>query len=85
MKANSPSRTAEHNALFRAIECARGPKEQILNDWIAQNFLTAPFRLLALLSRNPICAAILCRYIDYRWPGSRTSLISTGSGQSTNM
>jgi len=76
MKEHRPSRTAEHNALFRAIEYARRPEEQIVNDWIAESFLTAPFRLVAMLSHNPICAAMLCRYIDYRWPGSRTSLIA---------
>jgi methyltransferase (TIGR00027 family) len=76
MKEQSPSRTAEHNALFRAIEYARRPEERIVNDWIAQSFLTAPFRLVAMLSRNFICRAMLCRYIDYRWPGSRTSLIA---------
>ncbi len=76
MKTHSPSRTAEHNALFRAIEFARRPDDRIVNDWMAQSFLTAPFRLVALLSRNPVCAGMLCRYIDYRWPGSRTSLIA---------
>jgi methyltransferase (TIGR00027 family) len=76
VKAHSPSRTAEHNALFRAIDYARRPDDRIVNDWIAQSFLTTPFRLVARLSRNHAWAAILCRYIDYRWPGSRTSLIA---------
>jgi methyltransferase (TIGR00027 family) len=76
MRAHRPSRTAEHNALFRAIECARAPQQRIVNDWLAQHFLSAPFRLTALLSRNPACAMLLCRYVDYRWPGSRTSLIA---------
>jgi methyltransferase (TIGR00027 family) len=76
MKAHRPSRTAEHNALFRAIECARAPQERIVNDWLACHFLTIPFRLTAVLSRNSACAMLLCRYIDYRWPGSRTSLIA---------
>lgn len=76
MKAHSPSRTAEHNALFRAIECARRPSDRIVKDWIAEEFLTPSFRLVAKLSRNPSCAALLCKYIDFRWPGSRTSLIA---------
>jgi methyltransferase (TIGR00027 family) len=76
MKAHSPSRTAEHNALFRAIEYARRPSERIGGDWIAEEFLTPTFRLVAGLSRNRICAALLCKYIDFRWPGSRTSLIA---------
>jgi methyltransferase (TIGR00027 family) len=76
MKAHSPSRTAEHNALFRAIEYARRPSERGVGDWIAEEFLTPAFRLVAGLSRNRICAALLCKYIDFRWPGSRTSLIA---------
>lgn len=76
MKAQRPSRTAEHNALFRAIESARPPQHRIVNDWLAPKFLGAPFRLLALLSRIPIVSGLLCRYIDYRWPGSRTSVIA---------
>jgi methyltransferase (TIGR00027 family) len=76
MKEHSPSRTAEHNALFRAIEYTRPPEDRIVRDSIAQSFLTAPFRFVAWLSRNPVCSALLCRYIDYRWPGSRTSLIA---------
>ncbi len=76
MKANDPSRTAEHNALFRAIEYARRPSERVVVDRIAREFLTPSFRLVAGLSRNQICAALLCKYIDLRWPGSRTSLIT---------
>jgi methyltransferase (TIGR00027 family) len=76
MKAHDPSRTAEHNALFRAIEYARRPGERVVNDWIAKEFLTPPFRFVAGLSRNRICSALLCKYIDLRWPGSRTSLIA---------
>jgi methyltransferase (TIGR00027 family) len=76
MKAHSPSRTAEHNALFRAIEYARRPSERGVGDWIAEEFLTPSFRLVAGLSRSRMCAALLCKYIDFRWPGSRTSLIA---------
>ena len=76
MKAKSPSRTAEHNALFRAIEHARPKKDRIIDDRLAQSFLPIPFRLAALLSHNSLCSAMLCWYIDYRWPGSRTSLIA---------
>ena len=76
MKAKSPSRTAEHNALFRAIEGVRRPKDRIVDDRMAQSFLSPSFRFVASIARNPLCSAMLCRYIDYRWPGSRTSLIA---------
>jgi methyltransferase (TIGR00027 family) len=62
--------------LFRAIECTRPPQKRIVNDGIARHFLPLPFRLAALLSRNSLWATVLCRYIDYRWPGSRSSLIA---------
>ena len=76
MKAKCPSRTAEHNALFRAIEHARRPKDRIIDDRMALNFLSPSFRLVALLARNPWVLAMLCRYIDARWPGARTSLVA---------
>jgi len=43
---------------------------------MARAFLGGPFRLAALLARHPACRALLCRYIDSRWPGSQTSLIA---------
>ena len=76
MKAHRPSRTAEHNALFRAIESSRPSELRVVNDPMAWRFLGMPFRFVALLARNRACRALLCRYIDYRWPGSRTSLIA---------
>ncbi|MGA7520869.1 MAG: SAM-dependent methyltransferase [Acidobacteriaceae bacterium] len=76
MKANRPSRTAEHNALFRAIEYSRPPQARIVSDPFAFSFLGTSFRLTALLSHVPGLRALLCRYIDYRWPGSRTSLVA---------
>lgn len=76
MKAHRPSRTAEHNALFRAIEYARRTDDQIVTDPIAKEFLTTSFRLVARLSEIRFCSALLCRYIDYRWPGARTSLVA---------
>jgi methyltransferase (TIGR00027 family) len=76
MKPRRPSRTAEHNAFFRAIDCAALPEVRIVNDPLAFHFLDGSLRLTARLCRNPICSAALCRYIDHRWPGSRTSLIA---------
>ncbi len=76
MRANRPSRTAEHNALFRAIEYSRPPQARIVSDPLAFRFLGTSFRLTALLSRVPGLRTLLCRYIDHRWPGSRTSLVA---------
>ena len=76
MRGHRPSRTAEHNALFRAIESSRPPQERMISDPIAFHFLDVPFRLTAFLSRSRAGRALLCRYIDNRWLGSRTSLIA---------
>jgi methyltransferase (TIGR00027 family) len=76
MKLHRASRTAEHNALFRAMEAATAPQRRLANDWLAKEFLGVPLRLTATLSRIPFCATVLRAYIDYRWPGSRTSLIA---------
>jgi methyltransferase (TIGR00027 family) len=76
MKTHRPSRTAEHNALFRAIESARAPQRRIVCDRFAREFLGNSFRFVALLSRIPALSGLLRTYIDYRWPGSRTSLIA---------
>lgn len=76
MRDHAPSRTAEHNALFRAMECARAPQKRIVHDPLAKEFLGVFFRFVALLSRIPMISGLLCRYIDCRWPGSRTSVIA---------
>jgi methyltransferase (TIGR00027 family) len=76
MNASRPSRTAEHNALFRAVEYARRPQNRIVDDWLAKEFLGMSLRFVALLSRIHVLSELLCRYIDYRWPGARTSVIA---------
>src|SRR5262245_53949082 len=67
MRANRPSRTAQHNALFRAIE-QRLP-EPLFADPFAHRFLRGRYRLAALLP-----ATALARAIDARWPGPRAAV-----------
>ena len=67
MRADRPSRTAQHNALFRAIE-QRLP-EPLFADPFARRFLRGRYRLAALLP-----AAALARAIDARWPGPRAAV-----------
>ena len=76
MRSRRPSRTAEHNALFRAIDAAAAPKRRLVNDWLAKDFLGTLFRLTASFSRVPFIAAALRKYIDFRWPGARTSVLA---------
>jgi methyltransferase (TIGR00027 family) len=67
MFADRPSRTAQHNALFRALE-QRLP-EPLFADPYAQRFLRGWYRLAALLP-----AATVARAIDTRWPGPRAAV-----------
>jgi methyltransferase (TIGR00027 family) len=62
------SRTAEHNALFRALEARR--RDAVVVDRLAEAFLGPPLRAVARLGR-PAAAAI-----DRRWPGVRTSVVA---------
>jgi methyltransferase (TIGR00027 family) len=67
MRPDRPSRTAQHNALFRAIE-QRLPAPLFCDPW-ARRFLRGRYRLAALLP-----AAALARAIDARWPGPRAGV-----------
>ena len=67
MKPDRPSRTAQHNALFRALE-QRLPQPLFADPW-ARRFLRGRYRLAALLP-----AAALARAIDARWPGPRAGV-----------
>ena len=67
MRADRPSRTAQHNALFRAIE-QRLP-EPLFADPFARRFLRGRYRFAALLP-----ATALARAIDARWPGPRAAV-----------
>src|SRR2546422_6669942 len=67
MFADRPSRTAQHNALFRAME-QRLPRPLFADPW-ARRFLSGRYRLAALLP-----ATVLARAIDARWPGPRAAV-----------
>lgn len=64
---NRTSRTAEHVALFRAIETAR--KNGVIHDPFAAAFLHGRYGLLAQLARIPAVRVQLERYLDRRFPG----------------
>jgi methyltransferase (TIGR00027 family) len=67
VRADRPSRTAQHNALFRAIE-QRLPHPLFRDPW-AQRFLRGRYRLAAMLP-----AGLLARWIDARAPGPRAAV-----------
>jgi methyltransferase (TIGR00027 family) len=62
------SRTAEHNALFRALETRR--RGGLVDDPLADAFLGPPLRVVARLGRAAAAT------IDRRWPGVRTSVVA---------
>jgi methyltransferase (TIGR00027 family) len=74
MRAGRASRTAEHNALFRALETSR--RGGLFADPLAEAFLSPTLRAVALLARVPPAGSVLRRTIDRRWPGVRTSVVA---------
>jgi methyltransferase (TIGR00027 family) len=76
MRAGHASRTAEHNALFRALEACLPAQRRLFEDPLAGRFLTWPLSLVPLLARVPGIGALVPRFIDRRWPGVRTALVA---------
>src|SRR5207247_8077257 len=67
------SRTAEFMALFRALESCRPPGVRLFEDRFAIGFLRPAFRCVVDLSRLPLVGGAVSRFIEYRWPGARSS------------
>jgi methyltransferase (TIGR00027 family) len=76
MKPKQASRTAEYMALFRALESARPAGKRLVEDRLASAFLHFRLRLVADLARIPPLGRLIRSYIDYRWPGARSSAIA---------
>ena len=76
MHATGHSRTAEFMALFRALESASDPRKRLFNDPWAIRFLPPRLRAVAALAHLPLARSLICRFIDRRWPGARTSGIA---------
>lgn len=67
MRDGRPSRTAQHNALFRALE--QGQDVPLFCDPFARGFLRGRYRLYGALP-----ARAVARFIDRRWPGPRAAV-----------
>jgi methyltransferase (TIGR00027 family) len=67
MRQGQASRTAQHNALFRALE-GRLP-HPLFEDPLARRLLRGRYRLAAALP-----AGVVARLIDRRWPGPRAAV-----------
>jgi methyltransferase (TIGR00027 family) len=75
VKAEEASRTAQFNALFRAMESARRPgHEGLFHDPLAPGFLGS-LMWAYVISRVPLVGRLMPMYIDWKWPGVRPSAI----------
>jgi methyltransferase (TIGR00027 family) len=69
------SRSAEHVALFRALESAR--RDRVFDDPYAAGFLSGAYRGIAVLARIPAVGRRVERYIDAHYPaGPRGSSVA---------
>ena len=76
MRAGHASRTAEHNALFRALESGLPESRRLFTDPFARSFLSRPYSLLTWAARVPGLRELIPRLIDHRWPGVRSSVVA---------
>jgi len=76
MQSGRASRTAEQNALFRALEARRPPTERVVDDPHAERFLSLPYRMVAAAARWQRWNAFATGFIDRRWPGVRPTVIA---------
>ena len=75
MNPGEASRTAEFNALFRALESSRRPqRRRLFEDPLAPGFL-GRLQYAYVFSKLPLLGRLLPWYIDWRWPGVRPSAI----------
>jgi methyltransferase (TIGR00027 family) len=76
MREGRASRTAEHNALFRALESSRPAARRLFEDPLARRFLGRPYALAAWLGAVPGVGRFVPWLIDRRWPGVRSAVVA---------
>jgi methyltransferase (TIGR00027 family) len=76
MQQGRASRTAQHNALFRALESALPEDRRLFEDPFARGFLTWPLAPVARLAVVPGLRELVPWFIDRRWPGVRSSVVA---------
>jgi len=76
MREGRASRTAEYNALFRALESARPADRRLFADPLARTFLGWRLALVARAAAAPGLRDLLPRLIDRRWPGPRSAVVA---------
>jgi len=73
MQANTPSKTAQYMALYRAMETRRPKNKRLFTDPYAIRFLDLRLRLVCRLAAFPPAEHLLYRYIQRRIPGALAS------------
>lgn len=79
VKAGRASRTAEHNALLRALEALRSSGSAPFDEPMVRAFLTWPLAQVADLARIGLLHRLVVAFIDKRWPGVRSSVVARTS------
>ena len=73
MKKDTPSRTAQYMALFRAIESVRSKNQRLFYDPYAVNFLDRGLKLVVKSSSIPLIGDITTKIIEKQTPGAFSS------------
>jgi methyltransferase (TIGR00027 family) len=76
MKRGHASRTAQHNALFRALESGRPDGQRVVDDPVARSLLSGGLALVPRLAALPGMTEPILSFIDGRWPGVRTAVVA---------
>ena len=76
MREGYASRTAEQNALFRALESSLPEGRRLFEDPLAGAFLGWRLALVARLALAPGLGRLVPWTIDRRWPGVRSSVVA---------
>jgi len=76
MRPGQASRTARQNALFRALEARRPPRDRVADDPLAVKFLSPELRSIADLAYFPPFRRLFEAVIDHRWPCVRAGVVA---------
>lgn len=79
MKSGRGSRTAEQNALFRALDARRAGDGAVTADPVAEKLLPWRFKLVTAPARWRPWHRAVTRFIDRRWPGVRPTVLARTS------